>query len=149
MMLRTNKYIKKLLEGSKSNHSFSYNSDEGLTLSQIEWRMENMNGTIGIVGSEGILFTKYSFLILLRKSDGDYVLLAPSSKKDKGTPCYLYDIIDIKEFINRYPIQPLFLDWDKEDREELYFQLEEVKDRVTRGFIETELNKETRILELI
>jgi hypothetical protein len=111
--------------------------------------MENINGTIGIVGSEGILFTKYSFLILLRKSDGDYVLFAPSSKKDKGTPCYLYDIIDIKEFINRYPIQPLFLDWDKEDREELYFQLEEVKDRVTRGFIETELNKETRILELI
>lgn len=149
MILRTNKYIKKLLEGSKSNHSFSCNSDEGLTLSQIEWRMENMNGTIGIVGSEGILFTKYSFLILLRKSDGDYVLLAPSSKKDKGTPCYLYDIIDIKEFINRYPIQPLFLDWDKEDREELYFQLEEVKDRVTRGFIETELNQETRILELI
>lgn len=149
MMLRTNKYIKKLLERSKYNHSFSYNLNEGLTLSQVEWRMENMNGTIGIIGSEGILFTKYSFLILLRRSDGDYVLLAPSSKKDKGAPCYLYDIIDIKEFINRYPIQPLFLDWDKEDREELYFQLEEVKDQVTRGFIETELNKETRILELI
>lgn len=149
MMLRANKYIKKLLENSKHRQTpWDYYGKDGLTLPQIEWRNENSYSVMGIIGVEGRLFPRYSHLILLKRSDGDYVLLSPSSKKDKGLPCFLYNILNIEEFLKRYSVSPLFLEWDKQEVEELHFQLQSIKDKSTRGFIETEPNEETRIIEL-
>ena len=77
MMLRPNKYIKKILDGSKRF------VDKGLTLEQIQWRGENKNDEVlGLMTTTGTFFKKPLQLILLQKSDGGYRLFTVRSKKD-------------------------------------------------------------------
>lgn len=144
MTLRANNYILKALENSKKYWNKDMNS---LSLAQIEWRFENQTTVLGIVTSVGNIFKTPLQLILLKKDDGNFVLFSPSSKKDKGIPCFLYDIMDIEEFIKRYPIQPVY-DNSEIPLEDLYDELEKIKNKITRGFIETRLNEQTRIYEL-
>lgn len=144
MTLRANNYILKALENSKKYWNKDMNS---LSLAQIEWRFENQTTVLGIVTSVGNIFKTPIQLILLKKDDGNFVLFSPSSKKDKGIPCFLYDIMDIEEFIKRYPIQPVY-DNSEIPLEDLYDELEKIKNKITRGFIETRLNEQTRIYEL-
>ena len=144
MTLRANNYILKALENSKKYWNEDMNS---LSLAQIEWRFENQTTVLGIVTSVGNIFKTPIQLILLKKDDGNFVLFSPSSKKDKGIPCFLYDIMDIEEFIKRYPIQPVY-DNSEIPLEDLYDELEKIKNKITRGFIETRLNEQTRIYEL-
>ena len=144
MTLRTNNYILKALENSKKYWNEDMNS---LSLAQIEWRFENQTTVLGIATSVGNIFKTPIQLILLKKDDGNFVLFSPSSKKDKGIPCFLYDIMDIEEFIKRYPIQPVY-DNSEIPLEDLYDELEKIKNKITRGFIETRLNEQTRIYEL-
>lgn len=144
MTLRANNYILKALENSKKYWNKDMNS---LSLAQIEWRFENQTTVLGITTSVGNIFKTPIQLILLKKDDGNFVLFSPSSKKDKGIPCFLYDIMDIEEFIKRYPIQPVY-DNSEIPLEDLYDELEKIKNKITRGFIETRLNEQTRIYEL-
>lgn len=145
MTLRANNYILKALENSKKYWNEDMNS---LSLAQIEWRFENQTTVLGITTSVGNIFKTPIQLILLKKDDGNFVLFSPSSKKDKGIPCFLYDIMDIEEFIKRYPIQPVY-DNSEIPLEDLYDELEKIKNKITRGFIETRLNEQTRIYELV
>lgn len=144
MTLRNNKYIYNILENSRKMWNEDMNS---LSLAQIEWRFENKATVLGIIGKTGILFKTTIQLILLKKTDGNYVLFSPSSKKDKGVPCFLYDIMDIDEFVKRYPIQPVYDDMDI-TLDDLYDELESIKNKTTRGFIETRKNDMTRIYEI-
>lgn len=144
MTLRANKYIAEALENSKRYWNEDMNS---LSLAQIEWRFENQTPVLGILTSMGVIFKTSVQLILLKRTDGNYVLFAPSSKKDKGIPCFLYDILDIEEFLKRYPIQPIYDNVDI-PLDDLYDELDSIKDKTTRGFIETRLKEPTRIYEL-
>ena len=144
MRIRANKYLSKLIESSKKIAHLSP-IEQGLSLQQIEWRFENSSSILGLIGTSGI-FGNVQQLILLRKEDGQYVLFAPATRRDKY-PCYLYDILNIEEFIKQYPIQPLFQVGNEDDVDELYDQLEGIKGEQTRGFIELE-NNEIRIYEL-
>ena len=74
------------------------------------------------------------------------MLLSPSTRKDE-IPCYLYDIMDIDEFIKRYPIRVIYQQ-DDDLTEKLCEDLEKIKDRQTRGFIETRQGQETIIYEI-
>lgn len=144
MILRANKYIVEGLENSKALWNEEMNS---LSLAQIEWRFENKETVLGVIGKAGFLFkTKIEF-ILLKKDDGNYVLFSPSSRKDKGIPCFLYDIMEIDEFVKRYPIQPVY-DNDEIPLEDLYDELEGIKNKMTRGFIETRVGEPTRVFEI-
>lgn len=145
MTLRANNYILKALENSRKYWNEDMNS---LSLAQIEWRFENQTTILGIATSVGNIVKTPIQLILLKKDDGNFVLFSPSSKKDKGIPCFLYDIMDIEEFIKRYPIQPVY-DNSEIPLEDLYDELEKIKNKITRGFIETRLNEQTRIYELV
>lgn len=142
--MRRNKFLVKLLESSRQ----MWNDDiKPLTLSQIEWRQENKYDVIGCIGKRTLFKTVPVFL--LRKDKNDYVLFAPASKRD-DVPCFLYNIIDIDEFINRYPMMTLVLeDDDLFDVMALHDELEKIKVKLTRGFIETRENEETRIYELV
>lgn len=144
MTLRANNYILKALENSRKYWNEDMNS---LSLAQIEWRFENQTTILGIATSVGNIFKTSIQLILLKKDDGNFVLFSPSSKKDKGIPCFLYDIMNIEEFIKRYPIQPVY-DNSEIPLDDLYDELEKIKNKITRGFIETRLNEQTRIYEL-
>lgn len=144
MTLRANKYIVEALENSRNYWNEDMNS---LSLAQIEWRFENQTPVLGILTSMGVIFKTSVQLILLKRTDGNYVLFAPSSKKDKGIPCFLYDIMDIEEFLKRYPIQPIY-EGTNIPLDDLYDELESIKDKTTRGFIETRLNEPTRVYEL-
>lgn len=144
MTLRNNKYIYDILESSKSLWNENMNS---LSLAQIEWRFDNKAAVLGIIGKAGFIFKTTIQLILLKKTDGNYVLFSPSSKKDKGMPCFLYDILDIDEFVKRYPVQPVY-DNSEIPLDDLYDELESIKDKTTRGFIETRKNDITRIYEI-
>ena len=143
LRLRRNKFLTRLLEGAK--HMWN-NEISSLTLSQILWRQENRNDLIGSIGKRSLFRTIPVFL--LKREDGGYVLFAPSSKKD-DIPCYLYDILDIQEFVKRYPMTPLMLEEDEYDTAEVYEEFNRIKDKPTRGFIETELNEETKIYEIV
>lgn len=144
MTLRKNKYIYDILESSKSLWNENMSS---LSLAQIEWRFDNKATVLGIIGKVGFIFKTTIQLILLKKTDGNYVLFSPSSKKDGGMPCFLYDILDIDEFVKRYPVQPVY-DNSEIPLDDLYDELESIKDKTTRGFIETRKNDITRIYEI-
>lgn len=143
--LRNNKYIKDLLSKSRTMWNDMVPS---LNLAQIEWRLENQEVILGIVTKTGLFNNKIVQLILLKKDDGQYILFSPASKKDKGIPCFLYDIADIDEFVKRYPIQPVY---DNKDFaiDGLYDELLTIKTKPTRGFIETRKNEETEVFEII
>ena len=144
LKLRNNKYIEQLLEQSKN----MWNKEiQSLSLAQIEWRFTNKETVLGIISKTGIFTTKIIQLILLKKKDGRYVLFSPSTKKDKGIPCFLYDIGDIDEFVKRYPIQPVY-DMEGISLDELYDELEIIKEKPTRGFIETAKERKTEVFEI-
>jgi hypothetical protein len=142
MQLRNNKFLSKLLDNS---HKY-WNSDvPSLSLNQIEWRNENTTSVMGIISK--IYFHKMVCLFLLRRDDGTYVLFAPGSKDDES-PTYLYDIMDIGEFINRYPIR-VITDINGVPADEIYDTLDRIKNEQTKGFIENRLNTKTMIFEMI
>ena len=85
MTLRNNKYIYNILESSKNLWNENISS---LSLAQIEWRFDNKATVLGIIGKAGFIFKTTIQLILLKKTDGNYVLFSPSSKKDGGVPCF-------------------------------------------------------------
>lgn len=142
LRLRNNKYIKKMLDTSRD-----YWNEEipSLSLAQIDWRFENSNAVMGLIGKPSF-FSGHKQAILLKRTDGNYVLLSPSTKKD-DIPCYLYDIMDIDEFIKRYPIR-VICQQDDDLIEKLCEDLERIKDKRTRGFIETRQGQETIIYEI-
>ena len=144
MILRANKYIVEGLENSKTLWNEGVNS---LSLAQIEWRFKNKETVLGVIGKAGFLFKTTIEFILLKKDDGNYVLFSPASRKDKGIPCFLYDIMEIEEFVKRYPVQPVY-DNDEIPLEDLYDELESIKNNRTRGFIETRVGEPTRIFEI-
>ena len=57
------------------------------------------------------------------------------------------DIMDIEEFVKRYPIQVLYTK-EHPNADELYEQLDKIKDKTTKGFIETRKNMNTMIFEI-
>ena len=140
MKLRFNKYLVNLLETSRK----MWNEDvEPLNLAQLEWRTENQTKVLGLKSSYGFLFKKYTELIIAKRKDGNYVLFAPASKKDDGIPSFFYDILDIAEFVKRYPVQPVY-----EGLDDLYDEVETIKEKMTRGFVETRENTPTQIFEI-
>lgn len=62
-------------------------------------------------------------------------MFGPGTRKDEY-PVYLYDIMDIEEFVKRYPVQVLYTK-EHPNADELYEQLDKIKDKTTKGFIET------------
>lgn len=143
MMLRPNKYIKKILDGSKRF------VDKGLTLEQIQWRGENKNDKVlGLMTTTGTFFKKPLQLILLQKSDGGYRLFTVRSKKDGIIPCFLFDIIGIEEFVKRYPIVPVYDAFGSDISEKIVEELEEIKDKPAIGFIEIRENADTMVFEI-
>ena len=142
LKLRNNKYIRKMLDTSRD-----YWNEEipSLSLAQIDWRFENSNAVMGLIGKPSFL-SSHKQAILLKRTDGNYVLLSPSTRKD-DIPCYLYDIMDIDEFIKRYPIRVIYQQ-DDDLTEKLCEDLERIKDKQTRGFIETRQGQETTIYEI-
>lgn len=142
MRLRNNKYLTKLLESSKKIWKRDIPS---FSLNQIEWRTENTDSVIGILGKKH-WFSPYKQMILLKTSDNTYVLFGPGTRKDEY-PVYLYDIMDIEEFVKRYPIQVLYTK-EHPNADELYEQLDKIKDKTTKGFIETRKNMNTMIFEI-
>lgn len=141
--LRRNRYIENLLNSSTEMWN---NGISPLNMSQIEWLYNNTDKIVGILCKQGFLFSKYITLILLKNDSGNYVLFSPYSKKEKGIPHYLYDIIDIEEFINRYPIQRVYEDDDFSI--ELKEDLEKIKNHTTIGFIETRKTINTEVYNL-
>ena len=142
LKLRNNKYIRKILDTSCNYWNKEIPS---LSLAQIDWRFENSNTVMGLIGKPSF-FSSHRQAILLKRTDGNYVLLSPSTRKDE-IPCYLYDIMDIDEFIKRYPIRVIYQQ-DDDLTEKLCEDLEKIKDRQTRGFIETRQGQETIIYEI-
>ena len=140
LKLRNNKYIRKILDTSRN-----YWNEEipSLSLAQIDWRFENSNVIMGLIGKPSF-FSSHRQAILLKRTDGNYVLLSPSTRKDD---LYLYDIMDIDEFIKRYPIRVIYQQ-DDDLTEQIYEDLERDKDGRTRGFIETRQGQETIIYEI-
>ena len=56
--------------------------------------------------------------------------------------CHAFD-----EFVKRYPVQPVY-DNGEIPLDDLYDELEFIKDKTARGFIETRKNDITRIYEI-
>ena len=100
---------------------------------------------MGILGKKH-WFSPYKQMILLKTSDNTYVLFGPGTRKDEY-PVYLYDIMDIEEFVKRYPVQVLYTK-EHPNADELYEQLDKIKDKTTKGFIETRKNMNTMIFEI-
>jgi hypothetical protein len=142
LTLRNNKYIRKLLETSRN---FWNEEIPSLTLAQIDWRFENSDVVMGLIGKPSF-FSGHKQAILLKRTDGNFVLLSPSTRKDE-IPCFLYDIMDIDEFIKRYPIRVIYQQED-DLTEALCADLDKIKDKQTRGFIETRKGQETIIYEI-
>lgn len=118
----------------------------GLQLHQINWKCDNQMVILGIVGKTK-LFGGYRQIILLRKEDGNFVLYAPSKRKERY-PLYLYDIMDIENFVKRYPVQVLSNVQERKDMEELFDELEVIKEQQARGFIETQKNLPSLVYEI-
>lgn len=144
--LRRNKYIEEILNNS---HKIWNETIPSLTLNQIEWRLENSNMALGIVGYSGHIFKRIVRMILLKKENGGYVVFTPASKKDKGVPHYLFDIADIEEFVRRYPVQPVYTEDDGIPMEDLLDELEGIKEGSPLGFIETRNDKKTEVFNII
>lgn len=151
LRLRRNNYVEKMLNSSREVWDKRIPS---LSLEQIEWRIENSNTVLGIFGLSGTLFKRIVRPILLKRDDGGYVLFTPASKKDKEMPHFLYDILDIEEFVKRYPIQPVYTDdmikeLDIElDLINLIEDLDSIKNKPTYGFIETREKEETQVFNI-
>lgn len=143
--LQNNKYIRKILDNSRQLWNYDI---APLSLSQIEWRLENRREVIGISTYDGLFLRRSIQLILIKSDDGSFKLFSPSTKKDKTIPCFLYDIMDIEEFVKRYPIQVVYDDNIDLPLDELYDELLEIRNRPTRGFIETRKDLETEIYEI-
>lgn len=126
MTLRSNKYIIKILD---SSYKYWKKDIKSLSLEQILWRFENTYSIIGIIGKPSI-FSDFKELLLLKRDDGRFVLLSPSNKKDKY-PCYLYDISDIKKFVEKYKVRLI-----DNNNDELFFELDKIKNEKTRGYID-------------
>lgn len=137
LRIKSNKYIEKIL-------SKSYSPEYSITLGQINWRLENKE-TVFILWSKPVLWRKPTVAFLMKRSCGDFALLAPRVKGEQ--PGFLYDIIDIDEFVKRYAVSEMSS--DEEMFYELYDKLEEVKDKPGIGFIETRKEDKTRVYELI
>ncbi len=135
-----NKYIEKLL--ASSNKIYKDFKCPKLSLSQIEWRLENSETVLGVIGKR--TFGNYKFLVLNKCKNGSYVLFTERSKKDPYG--YYYTISDIDEFIKRYPVRVLF-EKDSEQFDFFYYEVDKHKEGQPAGLIEARVNETTMIIE--
>lgn len=137
MNIKRNKKLEKILKSTLVNKKY------GLTLNQIEWRMENTFSSIILIGKNRLF--GFKVITLLQRENGNYVLLAPKNNK-KHANYGLYDILNIKNFVETYPFQ-IFHFEDKFDEQEMWENLNDIKETQTIGFIETQKDGNTFVYE--
>lgn len=129
--LKPNEHIKNLLISADNLY-------KGATLSgsQVEWKLENQDYVLGLIGKDGF-FGRRKMMIIHKNKDGNYQLLSPREKSDKY-PNYLYDIVDLEEFCKQVPVRA-FLFGDERDAflDEIRQTLETTKMPPSVGYIET------------
>lgn len=136
LKFRKNTHVEKILERSHSGeHNYS--------LSQIEWKFENKE-VVFILWSKPRFWRRSLPVFLVQRSNGSFAIL--SSQKFRGLPCYLYDIIDIESFLQKYAFTELKADED--GMYEIYDKLQEIKDKPGIGFIETHMEQKTKVYDI-